>query len=787
MPTPPSRITTVVTNRKDLININGIAIDRQDNLYITDRGAHIIKVAREGTISRVAGTGISGFSGDEGQATEAQISSPLGIAFDSQGNLYFADFTMNHIRMIDAGGKISTYAGLKETTGVKDTIEQFYGGFGGDADNRLKGRLNFPLSIAFDSKDNLYIADTNNHRIRRVDKQTNAISTFAGKETAGFSGDGGLATQAELFHPACIAFDSKDNLYITDTRNHCIRKVDVDGKISRVVGGDRVAGQDNSGFAGDGSPALSAKLKEPWGIAIDGNDVLYIADTGNNRIRMVGRDGTISTIAGNGTPKAEGDYLQAPAAAIGRPTRIALDSGGNLYIADTFNNQIRKVELPAFAVPAHNRYEFGPAPFSVMAVVTPRTVKEILPKGAQGKYPRRTVITTGNIVSRNFTHHANLSAGWQLSIVPGATPDQCLISFSVQNVGSRCEVLAPLQNQYIDKPWQTGTWEIQSSKDVHKELSHIITAVRDERGECKLYLDGNLVGQTSSRSPINVNAGNTPLNIGKLFPAPPSDEYGGIVRKVALWNMALKQKDIIQYINAILDPDKKDIKISKNLNCMGFWELNGTGRDTVLDLSWIKNNIPTDQGVTSESLPMVLPFYTEYQHTDSWCWAGVAVSIENFYNPLSIVEQCSLVTDVMRDPVLKTKIPLKSTNPDVKYTLPEGGSCCDAKDSYKFWFYLDDALRKLNVLAGMQTSLTFEAYKEQIRKWRPVGARIQYQNSTNGHFLILIGYFSKQSDVVVIDDPYYGISLISFSDLIGGRFMYENANVTHFYLTQPQS
>lgn len=774
MPTSPTFISTVVPNRKDLINMNDIAIDGSDNLYITDSISRIFKVDREGSVSRVAGTGVSGFSGDQGLASEAQVSSPHGIAFDSKGNLYFADLTMNLIRKVEPqNNKISTFVGPLKP----EAFEQFYGSFDGDGKTVDNARLNYPMSIAFDSADNLYIADTNNHRIRKVDKQTNKISTFAGKDTAGFGADGSQATQAELFHPSCIAFDSLDNLYIADTGNHRIRKVDLTGSISTVAGIQwDPEKEDTSTSIGDGGPAINAKLKRPWGIAIDGNDILYIADTGNNRIRMVDREGKISTIAGNGTNKNDGDYKQATEASIGRPSRIAIDSGGNLYIADTLHNVIRKVELPTFSIPYSPAYEFGTGPFSVMAVVTTRTKDK----------SNKNVIATGNIASRNLTHHAELSAGWQLSIISGPGNDQYLLAFSVQgNDGSRCEVLAPLINLYIDKPWQSDRWEIQTSENVHKELVHNITAVRDDRGECRLYLDGNLVGQNSCKGLVNVSAPNTPLSIGKLFPSPPppDGEYGGVVRKVSLWKGALKQKDIIKHTNYILDPANKST-VSGSLGCVGFWEFNGTGQDTCDDLSATKNHVPANERVTSEKLPMVLPFYTEYQHTDQWCWAGVAVSIENFYNPLSIVEQCSLVTDVMRDPDLKTKIPLKSQNPDVMYTLPEGKSCCDSPQDYRFWYYLDDALTKLKICDSWNSSLTFDEYMEQIRKWRPVAVRIEYQGGS-GHFMVLIGAYLKSGDKIIVDDPYFGISVINFSSLVSSN-QYHNAKATHFYLTKPQ-
>ncbi|MCB1866729.1 MAG: hypothetical protein KDG50_15025 [Chromatiales bacterium] len=777
----PAMISTVLKDRKDVINLNGIAIDKNDNLYVTDGVSRILKVSRNGNVSRFAGTGVIGYTGNGGAAHDAQIGAPLGIAFDSAGSVYFSDLTLNNVRKVELlNSRISTYVG----TGVQDEVEQFYGSFAGDDEKGDKARLNFPMSIAFDSNDNLYIADTCNHRIRKLDGKTGKVSTYAGKHTAGSRGDGGPATKAELFHPACIAIDSQDNLFIADTGNHCIRKVDAKGNISRVAGLEMADDTPTWGFSGDGGLATAAKLKTPWGIALDRDDTLYIADTGNYRVRMIDREGKISTIAGNGKSENTGDSGQADKASLGRPSRIALDSRGNLYIADTLHNVIRKVELPTYAIPS--RYGFQKSPFTVMAVVTSRVIRSSF---VRGELKRRNVIATGNIVSCMTTHETENNAGWELSIIPdGSTnnaDDDCLVVFSLKGAdGNSCEVRAPIDSRYIDKPWQSGAWEIRTAGDVFKELSHNVTAVRDGNGVCKLYLNGNLVGQSATNGPIDVKTNNQ-LNIGKLFPGPISEEYGGVVRKVAIWDTALDAKTVINHTNHILYPENKE-SVFNSQNCIGFWELNGTGTDTCEDLSHWKNHVPKDQKIVSESLPMVLPLYTQYQHTDQWCWSGVSTSIDNFYNPLSTVTQCGLATDLMRDPVRKKRIPKKSQNPDKEYELEEGGSCCDPKAECGFWYYLDEALSKLGILSKCQPSLSFDGFKEQIQRWRPVGIRIEYKNKS-GHFLVLIGFFSKSNDMVVLDDPFFGISLMSYKDLTGKDYKYQNGVVTDYYLTQPHA
>ena len=302
-----------------------VALDGAGNLYIADEGNNRIrKVDTAGVISTVAGNGTRGFGGDGGPAVAAQLHWPRGVALDGAGNLYIADTDNHRIRKVDAAGVISTVAG----DGTR--------GSGGDGGPAVAAQLDWPHGVALDGLGNLYIADRDNHRIRKVDA-AGAISTVAGDGTPGFRGDGGPATAAQLAVPTGVAPDGAGNLYIADWLNHRIRKVDAAGVISTV------AGDGTLGPGGDGGPATAALLSCPYGVALDGDGNLYIADRNNNRIRKVDAAGAISTVAGDGTLGSGGDGGPATAAQLSRPYGVALDGAGNLYIADTDNNRIRKV------------------------------------------------------------------------------------------------------------------------------------------------------------------------------------------------------------------------------------------------------------------------------------------------------------------------------------------------------------------------------------------------------------------------------------------------------------
>ena len=260
-------------------------------------------------------------------ATTVPLILPSSIVFDTQGNLYLAEAANHTVCKVDSAGHITTIAG----TGTQ--------GFSGDNGPAMAAQLDSPQGLALDAANHLYIADTHNNRIRTLDLATGLIATVAGSSTSGFDGDNGPATSAHLNQPTALAVDSGNRLYITDTQNHRIREVSPSGVITTI------AGNGTQGFSGDGGPATSAELDSPFGLAVDTNQNLYIADAHNNRIRRLdGKTGLITTIAGTGPLGFSGDNTQASAAALALPHGLAIDSAGNVYIADTANHRIRRID-----------------------------------------------------------------------------------------------------------------------------------------------------------------------------------------------------------------------------------------------------------------------------------------------------------------------------------------------------------------------------------------------------------------------------------------------------------
>jgi uncharacterized protein (TIGR03437 family) len=298
---------------------NAVALDSKGNLYIADTGNQRIRMISGSTITTIAGTGTIGYSGDQAAATAATMNSPSGMAFDSKGNLYFADTVNNVIRKI-TGTTITTVAGIQGQGG----------GYGGDSGPATSANLNGPTAVALDLADNLYIADNGNSLIRRVDAKTQIIVSYLG------SG----ATNGKLDHPNGLWFDASGALYIADSNHQAVSKY-VFPTLSLF------AGNQTAGFKGDGGPAISAQLNKPAGITIDAAGNIYVADTNNSRIRKITADGTINTIAGTGGGAYRGDGGSATAAVLNFPRSVVVSPNGTVYIADT-NNHVIRVLTPAF-------------------------------------------------------------------------------------------------------------------------------------------------------------------------------------------------------------------------------------------------------------------------------------------------------------------------------------------------------------------------------------------------------------------------------------------------------
>ena len=321
----------ILATSAQLNGVQGIALDTAGNIYLGDIGGNRIRkiTISSGLISTVAGTGTAGFNGDGVAATSAQIFNPSALTFDNNGNLYFTDRSNNRIRKISTStGIISTVAG----TGAS--------GFNGDGIAATSASLSSPNEVSFDANGNVFIADWNNNRVRKVDKVTGVISTICGTGTAGFNGDGVLATAAQINGPCGIIFDNAGNIYIAEYGGARVRKITISTGIISTIAGTGVFG-----YNGDNILATNAQLNGCAYIKFDGSGNMYIGDAGNQRVRKLSAGtGIITTIAGNGTQGYNGDGIAATSAWLNYPFSVYFDLNNcKMYIADYYNNRVRKI------------------------------------------------------------------------------------------------------------------------------------------------------------------------------------------------------------------------------------------------------------------------------------------------------------------------------------------------------------------------------------------------------------------------------------------------------------
>lgn len=386
-----------------LVSPRNVVAAPDGTLYISDFSANrVFSVTRDGVLHSVAGSGVAGLSGDGDSAVMAQLCNPAGLAIDASGWLYIADSGNKRIRRVangrigsvvspstgltlytptdiavDAGGNLYIADGRTDQTarvsslgaigyigagsrslaidplqqlylGLGSIVRRYSGGvlsvaagtgsytFSGEGGPAARARLSQPVGVTVGPDGVTYIADTANHRVRSVDG-TGHIATVAGTGVAGFSGDGKLAVAAELDSPSSVAVDRASNLYILDKGNCRIRKVTPEGIITTV------AGTGLPGYSGDGGPAEFAEFDSPSAIAVSNSGVLYVADAGNHRVRRIGAGGWITTVAGNGVSGNTGDGGLAVNASLNTPRGVAAGEDGAVYIADTGNRRIRRV------------------------------------------------------------------------------------------------------------------------------------------------------------------------------------------------------------------------------------------------------------------------------------------------------------------------------------------------------------------------------------------------------------------------------------------------------------
>ncbi|MSO91747.1 MAG: hypothetical protein EXR01_09370 [Acetobacteraceae bacterium] len=310
-----------------------VAFDTAGNMFFTDTFNHTVRRVDVGTgvISTIAGTGEAGYSGDGGKAVAAQMNQPYGITLDRAGNIYVADRLNACIRKITArGGTIETFAG----NGRK--------GFAGDAGPATSASFVEPNGVALDcEKKWLFITDVADNRVRKVDLRTDIITTFAGTGEAAHTGDGGLASRAGIFGARAVAVAADGTVYVLERQGSSLRRIDAATGVITTI-----SGTGGHGYAGDGGPAKDAVFDRPKEMCVDMEGNIFIVDTENQAIRRIDmRTGIVETVAGNGKLGPYGDGGPAVLAQLARPHGIAQGSDGAFYIGDTENNRIRRLSL----------------------------------------------------------------------------------------------------------------------------------------------------------------------------------------------------------------------------------------------------------------------------------------------------------------------------------------------------------------------------------------------------------------------------------------------------------
>jgi sugar lactone lactonase YvrE len=371
----------------------GVAVDNEGHLFIVESYPHRVRrvdLENNELITTIAGNIGGGFSGDGGPAKSAKLHLPRGISLDVAGNLLLADTYNQRIRKIDTRGIITTIAGNTSET------------FAGDNELAQAAALTKPAGVATDAGGNMFIADTFNSRIRRVDAITRLITTVAGNGTFGHFGDNLIATETALWEPEDVAIDAAGNLLIADKGTDRVRMVNFSSRLITTIAGIRLRG-----YSGDGEAAVQATLNRPKGVALDPAGNIFIADTENHRIRRVDAlSKTITTVVGNGIAGFTGDNVPAVQTSLNSPEKIAFDQAGNLFIADSNNRRIRKVTggiITTFAGTGQPGQSGDNGPATAANIDEPRSIALDAAGnvyiGTSGNRVRRIDTTTGNITT----------------------------------------------------------------------------------------------------------------------------------------------------------------------------------------------------------------------------------------------------------------------------------------------------------------------------------------------------------------------------------------------------
>lgn len=525
-----------------LMNPVGVAFDGLGNYYIADQKANqVYKVTPAGAISVFAGTGTAGFSGDGGLATNAELDGPSDVVVDGSGFVYISDTNNNVVRMVNTAGVISTYAGQYYKTGTTPpAVCAAATNSVGDGCPANQMILNTPVGLVFCHAQNLHIADELNNRVRTVDRVKYTMTTQVGTGVAGYNGDGEGNMSAELNGPTGLDMDAANNIYVADSGNHIIRKTLLTGQIPNPI--STVAGTPGAaGSLGDGGLAISAQLNNPRGVRADAGGDIFITDEATNAIRKVNiATGNISTIAGNGTAGYTGDSGPAASAELNGPTGMYVDENGNVYVADSLNAVIRKIDLfdaPSIAFPATavgatsvaqdvTVIDSGASPLSISQITTPTGFSL---GGADTSCKASDTLNPGDncVLGIEFAPQSTGTTNGNLVLTDNSTPSTQTLKLTgatgMTSSGSGSYTLT-VQTQTVSlAPGGTGTATLALASTNFAGTVSFTTSVTSS--------NGTAANVSASASPVTLSAGGS-ANARVTISANANAEN----RAPALWN-----------------------------------------------------------------------------------------------------------------------------------------------------------------------------------------------------------------------------------------------------------